>query len=87
MGTANEAQVPTNTAAATTARDDNLPPARHDPTLTDLAREQQRQERIAAAEARIKKAGGNPTPKKKKENKDAPLVGPNSEPTMRWTAG
>jgi hypothetical protein len=53
--------------------------------LTSAEREQQRAERVAAAEARLKKQGGKP--KKKKENKDAPLTGPNSKPLMTWSAG
>jgi len=53
--------------------------------LTDAEREQQRKERVAAAEARFKKAGG--PPKQKKEYKDKPLTGPNSKPAMKWTMG
>lgn len=63
----------------------DAPAPRRDPTLTDEEREQQRKERIAAAEARLKKAGG--PPKKKKEYKDVQLSGPNTKPTMTWTAG
>ncbi len=61
-----------------------IPPV-HNSELTDEEREQKRRERVAAAEARLKKAGG--PPKKKKEYKDVPLTGPNSKPTMTWTAG
>lgn len=64
---------------------DEVPAPRIDPILTDEEREQQRKERIAAAEARMKKTGG--LPKKKKEYKDMPLKGPNTKPTMTWTAG
>lgn len=64
---------------------DETPAPRKDPTLTDEEREKQRKERIAAVEARLKKAGG--PPKKKKEYKGVPLSGPNSKSMMTWTAG
>ena len=65
--------------------DENTPKPRVDPKVTDSERDNQRAERVAAAEARLKKQGG--PPKKKKENKDAPLTGPNSKPLMTWTTG
>ena len=78
----------TNTGATTGYRDndENLPEIQHDPNITDSQRDRQREERIAAAEARMKKTGVT-TPKKKKQDPNAPLVGPNSQPAMRWTAG
>lgn len=44
-----------------------------------------RADRAAAAEARVNKMGttGN---KKKNKKTNMPLRGPNTEPTMRWTA-
>ncbi|GKY95331.1 hypothetical protein MPSEU_000496000 [Mayamaea pseudoterrestris] len=57
-----------------------------DLNLTMEEQEQQRAERAAAAELRLKKQGAYP-PKKKKPSKDTPLVGPNSKPLMTWTAG
>ena len=74
-----------NRPSGGTKASDETPPPRIDPSMTDEEREQQRKERIAAAEARLKKAGG--LPKKKKEYKDMPLTGPNTKPTMTWTAG
>uniref|UniRef100_A0A7S2Y7H7 Uncharacterized protein n=1 Tax=Entomoneis paludosa TaxID=265537 RepID=A0A7S2Y7H7_9STRA len=56
-----------------------------DPNVTEDERAKIRADRAAAAEARLKKQGGAP-PKKKKVSSDAPLRGPNSQPTMRWNA-
>jgi hypothetical protein len=60
------------------------PPVIHDASLTDEERERMRADRAAAAEARLKKQGGLP---KKKDTTPKPLVGPNSEPLMRWNMG
>jgi len=57
-----------------------------DQNMTDEERAKIRADRAAAAEARLKKHGGG-APKKKKVSSDAPLRGPNSKPTMTWTAG
>lgn len=76
---------PLATTASGNAKKDEMPQPRRDETLTDEEREKQRRERVAAAEARLKKAGG--LPKKKKEYKDVPLAGPNSKPTMTWNVG
>ena len=65
--------------------DANLPPPQHDPNLSDSMREQQRRDRLAAAEARMKKHQTGKT--KSKNASGAPLRGPNSEPLMRWNAG
>lgn len=66
-------------------RADNVPEPIINQNLTEAEREKIRANRAAAAEARLKKQGMGP-PKKKKVDSGAPLVGPNSEPTMRWTA-
>jgi len=55
--------------------------------LTGDDRDQLRNERVAAAEARMKKQGLSTKPKKKKTDPNAPLVGPNSKPTMTWQMG
>jgi len=67
-------------------RDENIPEPVLDKNLTEEERAKIRADRAAAAEARLKKQGGAP-PKKKKTSSDAPLRGPNSKPTMTWTAG
>ena len=85
LGSANEAIPLSSPSPARGKTDENIPEPTHNPALSDVDREQQRKERVAAAEARLKKAGG--PPKKKKEYKDVPLSGPNSKPTMTWTAG
>ena len=72
-------------SSANNATKDEMPQPRRDESLTDEERERQRRERVAAAEARLKKAGG--LPPKKKEYKDVPLSGPNSKPTMTWNVG
>jgi hypothetical protein len=84
LGSANEVP-PLAPQSVGTKQKDGLPKPRHDPKLTNVDRDQQRVSRLAAAEARQKKQGG--APKKKKENKGAPLRGPNSQPLMQWTAG
>jgi hypothetical protein len=65
--------------------EESLPKPIHNPELTDEEREQLRADRAAAAEARLKKQGGKT--KKKKKSNGGELVGPNSKPAMRWTAG
>jgi hypothetical protein len=72
-----------NNGSAKPKDDDDVPPPALDPSLTEDERAQIRADRAAAAEARLKKMGGT-TKKKKKVNPDAPLVGPNSQPAMRW---
>jgi len=59
-----------------------LPKPTYDPTLTDSARDRQREERLAAAEARLK----TKKPKKSKKTSE-PLMGPNSKPIMTWNVG
>jgi hypothetical protein len=54
--------------------------------LTDEERAKLRDERLAAAEARMTKEEKRQMNQKKKKS-DAPLKGPNSENAMRWTAG
>ena len=49
-----------------------------------MSRAKIRADRAAAAEARLKKAGGPP---KKPKKTDTPLRGPNTQNTMRWTSG
>jgi hypothetical protein len=65
---------------------DESPPVLVDDNLTDEEREKMRADRAAAAEARLKKQGGLPSAKKK-DTSNKPLVGPNSEPLMRWNLG
>ena len=89
FGTADEATFGSGGAPAgmpikRDGHDADLPKPQHDSNLDDQDRDRIRAERAAAAEARLKKQGG---PKKKKTlNENKPLVGPNSQPTMRWTA-
>ena len=86
LGAANEEVPLTATMGGGKKKDTaNLPKPRVDPKLTSTERDQQRAERLAAAEARQKKLGGKP--KKKKTSNNAPLTGPNSKPLMTWTAG
>ena len=66
-------------------RDDPLPQPAYDPNLSDEAREKMRADRAAAAESRLKKMGATGGKKKGKKT-NIPLRGPNTEPTMRWTA-
>lgn len=61
----------------------DLPAPAVDPSITDSQRAQIRADRAKAAETRLKAQGGAQG-KRKKESK--PLVGPNSQPAMRWTA-
>lgn len=85
LGSADE--VPLTSAPATTPinRDDLPAPIVND-NLTPEEREQQRRDRAAAAEKRAKQMGGTTKPKKK-DTSGEPLRGPNTQNTMRWTAG
>jgi len=59
-----------------------------DQRLTEEERAKLREERLAAAEGRLSKDEKKQMKtKKKKANSDEPLRGPNSQNTMRWTAG
>ena len=84
LGTGDEAKYRDDATGTKKKVDDDLPAAAVDPNLTPAERSQIRADRAAAAEARLKKQGGT-QPKKKKPPSDAPLVGPNSKPTMQWT--
>ena len=64
---------------------DDIPDPVYNPNLNDEQRAKIRADRAAAAEARLKKQAGGNKPKKKTDA--PPLVGPNSQPTMRWNAG
>jgi len=87
LGTAHETGYQNSAASASPMqRDENIPEPVLDKNLTEEERAKIRADRAAAAEARLKKQGGAP-PKKKKTSSDAPLRGPNSKPTMTWTAG
>lgn len=66
-------------------RHDDIPDPVYNPDLNDEQRAKIRADRAAAAEARLKKQTGGTKPKK--TSNAAPLVGPNSQPTMRWTSG
>ena len=88
LGTANlpsPANYSASGAPATNQRDDNVPEPLIDKNLTEEERAKIRADRAAAAEARLKKQGG--APGKRKTSSNAPLRGPNSKPTMTWTAG
>mmetsp|Transcript_19932 Transcript_19932/g.57757 ORF Transcript_19932/g.57757 Transcript_19932/m.57757 type:complete len:124 (-) Transcript_19932:622-993(-) len=89
LGTAGEAAFGSGSAPASMPiqRGDEVPEPAYDPNLDDEQRAKIRADRAAAAEARLKKQGGNPGKKKKKKaTNDAPLRGPNSKPLMTWTA-
>mmetsp|Transcript_27951 Transcript_27951/g.41376 ORF Transcript_27951/g.41376 Transcript_27951/m.41376 type:complete len:129 (-) Transcript_27951:218-604(-) len=89
LGTADEAAFGSGQAPATAPiiRDDSLPEPVHDANLDDAQRARIREDRAAAAEARLKKQGGGGK-RKKKPNPDAqPLRGPNSANMMTWTVG
>ena len=88
LGTADEAAFGSGGApgAMPIKRDEDLPKPKYDKNLDDDERTKIRAERAAAAEARAKKAGGGGTKKKKASTENKPLVGPNSQPTMRWTS-
>lgn len=84
LGTVNEARHETAVSPSSPIERETPQPV-FDEHLTDDERAKIRADRAAAAEARLKKQGGGP--KKKKSSIDAPLSGPNSQPTLRWTAG
>ena len=88
LGTADEAAFGSGGApgAMPIKRDEDLPKPKYDKNLDDDERTKIRADRAAAAEARAKKAGGGGTKKKKASTENKPLVGPNSQPTMRWTS-
>lgn len=65
-------------------QDGVIPDPVYNPDLTDEERAKIRADRAAAAEARLKKQTGGKKPKK---TSAPPLVGPNSQPLMRWNAG
>ena len=58
-----------------------------DQPLTDEERAKIRAERLSAVEARMTKQEKQAMKQKKKPTNDDPLRGPNSQNTMRWTAG
>jgi hypothetical protein len=83
LGTANDAGQQQEPASSKMARGGDIPPEPvFDPNLTDEQRENQRTDRLAAVEARLKKQGGQAPKKKKTTNTE--LKGPNTEPLMRW---
>lgn len=55
--------------------------------LDNTDRDRIRAERVAAAEKRIKAAGGDVKKKKKKKRDSSPLRGPNSQNMMQWSVG
>jgi len=73
-------------AAAENRYTDQPPEPYTDDKLTDEQRAQIREERLAAAEGRLTKEEKK-NMKKKEKPSDAPLRGPNSQNTMRWTSG
>jgi hypothetical protein len=85
LGTANE-NFARPSSGVSNAQSTELPQPILDSNLTDADREKIRADRAAAAEARLKKQA-LPKSKKKATANDAPLRGPNSTPTMTWTAG
>lgn len=58
-----------------------------DDRLSDEDRARLREERLAAVEGRLTKEDKKAMKQKKKPKSDEPLRGPNSQSTMRWTAG
>ncbi|GMH64581.1 hypothetical protein TL16_g09679 [Triparma laevis f. inornata] len=63
---------------------ERLPDPIVNPNLAQSDRDRIRAERAAAAEQRLKNAGGE-VKKKKKKKDTGDLRGPNSEPLMRWS--
>lgn len=87
LGTASEAREARSAAAAAAeGRAEQIHEPYTDERLTDDERAKLREERLAAAEARMTKEEKKQMAQKKKKS-DAPLRGPNSQNTMRWTAG
>ncbi len=66
---------------------DQTPTPYTDATITEEERAKIREQRLAAAEGRLTKEERNAIKKKKTTQNDTPLRGPNSQNTMRWTAG
>ena len=87
LGTASENRDERSEAAAASER--RVEPI-HEPykdeKLSDEDRAKLREERLAAVEARMTIEEKKQMNQKKKKS-DAPLRGPNSQNTMRWTAG
>jgi hypothetical protein len=81
LGTADESRYK-DVAPTAMKRGDDIPEPVLDKNLTDEDRAKIRADRAAAAEARVKKLGGNFN--NKKATTSAPLTGPNSAPLMRW---
>ena len=87
LGTASEqTDARSARAAAAAARAEPIHEPYTDAKLSDEERAKVREERLAAAEARMTKEEKRQMNQKKKKS-DAPLRGPNSQNTMRWTAG
>ena len=86
LGSAGEEGQPLSTSSTRNPKEEKDHAPRIDPKLTDAERETQRTQRLAAAEARLKASQGK-TSNKKKSTDTKPLRGPNSQNTMRWTAG
>ena len=85
LGTADEERGRRAAAAAEKRFTDQ--PVYTDANLTDEERAKIRAERLAAVEARMTKQEKQAMKQKKKPTNDEPLRGPNSQNTMRWTAG
>jgi hypothetical protein len=85
LGTADEERGKRAAAAAEKRFTDQ--PIYTDANLTDEERAKIRAERLAAVEARMTKQEKQAMKQKKKPTNDEPLRGPNSQNTMRWTAG
>lgn len=86
LGTADEAaRLATAPASDAMDRQDDIPDPVYNSNLNDEQRAKIRADRAAAAEARLNKHGGGGKKPKKTASNDAPLVGPNSQPLMRWT--
>jgi hypothetical protein len=85
LGTADEERGRRAAAAAEKRFTDQ--PIYTDANLTDEERAKIRAERLAAVEARMTKQEKQAMKQKKKPTNDEPLRGPNSQNTMRWTAG
>ena len=86
LGSAGEEGLPLSTLSTRNPKEENDHEPRVDSKLTNDERETQRAQRLAAAEKRLKASQGK-TSNKKKSTDTKPLRGPNSQNTMRWTAG
>ena len=85
LGTADEERGRRAAAAAEKRFTDQ--PVYTDANLTDEERAKIRAERLSSVEARMTKQEKQAMKQKKKPTNDDPLRGPNSQNTMRWTAG